>query len=513
MTAPPPTIGKIENLALAIAILVGLFATFSYFFSRGSLWGDEIIALTHGLQPFPEFFIQILRNDIHPFFYFLILKFWALPFPESDAWILASSLALAFISLAVIGHVTRANFGNRAALWAVAIFATLPNFAWAAGNLRMYSLIPGMIVLAWHCNRVYFHSGSRAHLLAAFILQALLIYTHIIEFYFVAFMLAATLATHVGSAPRARIRGWLLVQTGTAALTLPILASAVIRGSEPLPIPDLASILIMPAQIFSGWKLAADPLALGAGGTLFLVLSFYAFRHADCRRATLVMVYGALFASMLVSLLGKPMFKPPVFTANLVPFLVILGAAGIARSRATWVNRAPAVLLVAALSAASMTWTKALLPAENYQPAAEYLGQNMAAGDVAVIPNVSVYWGILRYAVAPDWGYPLSVANLTDNPAWAKLKKKLGADRTRSLGLNPETDAVSADGRTFVISHNPAAYLGDRDRVWVVFRKRYKESIELGQPFVVHASHWLGTELVVHELRKSPAGTTSIANR
>lgn len=513
MTSLNKSIYKVENLVIGITILVGVISTLSYFFSRHSFWEDELIALTHGLQPFPEFFVQILRNDIHPFFYFLVLKVWALPFPESDQWILASSLVMAFASLIVIAYVTRENFGTRAAIWAAAIFIILPNFSWAAGNLRMYSLVPGLIVLAWHFNRVYFHTGDRTYLFVAFILQALLIYTHIIEFYFVAFMLAATLASHLNSASRPLIRNWFIAQTFTTLITLPVLASAVIRGSEPLPTPDLMSILIIPAQLISGWKLSFDPLALSAGGAVFLVLSFFALWHADSRRTALVLVFGALFTSMLISLLGKPMFKSPVFTANLIPFLVIFGATGIARSRETWSHRIPAILLVTSLAFSSLPWTKALLPPENYQPAAEYLKQNMRAGDVVVIPNVSVYWGILRYGVSPDWGYPLSVANLTDNPAWTNLKKKLGTDTTRTLGLIPKTDAVSANGLTFLISNTPGLYLSNRNRVWVVFRKNYKESIELGHPFSIHSSHWLGNELVVYESRKSAIGINSISNK
>jgi len=72
------------------------------------------------------------------------LKAWGAFSFGSDRWVLASSLACAFASLLTLSWVAYRVHGVRAALWCAAIFAVLPNFAWAAGNLRMYAAIPAL---------------------------------------------------------------------------------------------------------------------------------------------------------------------------------------------------------------------------------------------------------------------------------------------------------------------------------------------------------------------------------
>lgn len=54
-----------ENLVPLLALMSGLVAAALYWWSRGSLWEDEIIAITHGLQPLLGFFVEVLRNEIH----------------------------------------------------------------------------------------------------------------------------------------------------------------------------------------------------------------------------------------------------------------------------------------------------------------------------------------------------------------------------------------------------------------------------------------------------------------
>ena len=127
-----------------LALVVGATGAIRYWAQRRSLWEDEVIAITHAFLPLPGFFVEVLRNDVHPFLYFLFLKAWSAFSFGSDRWVLASSLACAFASLLTLSWVAYRVHGVRAALWCAAIFAVLPNFAWAAGNLRMYAAIPAL---------------------------------------------------------------------------------------------------------------------------------------------------------------------------------------------------------------------------------------------------------------------------------------------------------------------------------------------------------------------------------
>ncbi len=510
----PGFANRLEPILLISAVTAGLLGAVLYFLARQSFWEDEIIALTHGLQPLPSFFVEVLRNDIHPFFYFLVIKAWsALGWTlgwDSDRWILASSLISALVSTGVVAYVAREHFGLRAAWWAAALFVVLPNFAWAAGNLRMYALVPGLIVLTWHANMRFLETGRRPWLISLLLLELILIYTHVIEFFFVGMVALGALACRYQPATRKVVTQWFLVQTVAALGALPILAAAVVRGAEPLPTPDLFSLFKMPALLIAGWKMGGNTLALGAAGVLFFGMLALSLGNKTTRVMTPVIVLGTLVLSMIVALVGKPIFKPPVFTANLVPFLILGSVAGLAAARARWVTYA-AMLVTAALVLTTISWSGRLLPRESYKPTAVYLLKNSQPGDVVVVPNVSVYWGILRYAVGSHWGIPLEIMPLQDKSAWAGLKQKLGPKMTEFLSLNPKQASIEHHGLRFVIG-NQVTLPGGAANTWMVFRKNYKETVQTGTPVQTADIHWFNDELSVSRVIPADSGPTAVSS-
>ena len=64
-------LSRFEWAVCVFGIAMGCVGALYFCSRRGSLWEDEIIAITHANQSLPAFFIEILRNDIHPPFYFL----------------------------------------------------------------------------------------------------------------------------------------------------------------------------------------------------------------------------------------------------------------------------------------------------------------------------------------------------------------------------------------------------------------------------------------------------------
>ena len=498
-------------MALIGIIIIGMISALIFFWSRGSLWEDEIIAISHGLQPLPLFFVEVLRHDIHPFIYFLLLKGWVAFLPESDQWALASSLLAALFSTLVVAYVSYQHFGKRTAFWATAIFVILPNFAWAAGNLRMYALLPGLVLLMWHANIRFLLEGQRSWLLAGFLLEAILINTHIIEFFFVGFIALGALAISIQQAQKNYIKKWLFMQSLALILMFPILTSAIFRGSEQLPTPTISSLFLMPAQLISGWKLAYDPLAVSIGGVIFFSLLFVALRVKFPRITVLVVVCGALVTSMLVALFGKPLFKPPVFTANLVPFLVVSGAAGIATLK-TNLAKSITMALIGSLAIATIPWSISLLPRESYRPAAEYIVAHAKSGDVVVVPNLSVHRGILRYAVGHDWGHPLDIMRLENKPAWARLIAKLGPEFASSIGLIPLQDYVEHNGIFYVISNNIKRDVPVTGNIWVVLKESYPETVHFLKYFHIIDVHWFNEELSVTRLSPAESGILSVSN-
>jgi putative flippase GtrA len=498
----------------ALAILSGLIRAIDSWSSRSSLWEDEIIAITHGLQSFPLFFIEVLRNDIHPFFYFFLLKIWMLPNMGSDAWALFSSLFFVVLSALFIVYTTYRLHGRLAALWAGALFCALPNFAWAASNLRMYAVFPLVAVSCWLLNREVLRTGRLKWVIGLILLQFMQIYMHAIGFFFLAFFALAALIEKWPETDRPKLKIWIVAQLITFAGMLPVVLSALVRGTEALPMPDFLSLLSFPAQLMLPWTaITKVPWVLFAGGVVFFLYLFFALKHDKATRIqVLVIPCGALLTCIAVSLLGKPMFKSPVFVANLVPFLVIGAAAGIAHLSSSAL-RLLAMALVIGISLGNWFVTKNISFDGNFKTVSAYLTSHVAVGDVVIIPKPSIYWGVVRYAVSPEWGEPLNVMPLKDNDAWGKLKTKLGPQLATRLGLNPETDNVSAaNGVRYFIGTDVAQNLQDSAHVWIVHCDRYKDVVSVAQPLRVDQVEHIGGDITIAKMVTDPAGSVQLAN-
>lgn len=507
----PPRQPVIDRIFSGIALASGIACAVIFWMRRTSLWEDEIIAITHGLQPLPEFFFQMFRNDMHPFLYFLGLKFWASLNIGSDKWVLASSLAGATASAVALGIIAARTFGRGSGLWATAMFVVVPTFAWSAANLRMYALLPGMIAICWFVNGQYFKNRRRWLAIAIVVIELMTCYMHAIEFYFVAFVAAANLFEHWRTATRKQLVEWSIAQGLVLASIVPLVLVALVRGTEPLAAPNLASLVMYPAEILTAWPLANNPVALALGGFTFVFYLSLGLRSDNSRTMVLFIPCGALAACILLSSLGKPMFKPPVFMANLLPFLALGAAAGIHRLDSGALKYL-VLFLTAGLAICVWPATRNATIEENYKPAGLHILASVQPGDVVVVPNLSVFWGIVRYAVGPNWGLPLEVMPLKSSESWENLKKRLGDSWSSRLHLIPKVDNVVANGVTYVVGKEALHHLHDSPRVWIVHRMNYRETVNLDHPVRIDHTNWFGKELSVTLVVPDSNGVTSVSN-
>lgn len=509
---------RIDRVVCIATITFSLLVSLFYWWSRQGLWEDEIIAITHANQPFPLFFIEVLRNDVHPPMYFLQLKLWQQLGFHSDQAILANSLFWASISLYALFHMVRAVYGARAAWYAAAVYAIFPIFAYSAANLRMYAMVPAMAVLVWYANHRWFDTARNKWLVMAILVEVVLAYVHAIEFYFVAFLVMAAFADallrrRAGDASpavkrNAAIAKWLGWQAVGGVLMLPLMGSALIRGSDAgAPASGLA-ILLEPGALVAGWGPSSILSLRIAGLVIFCVLAVLAMKEPSGRLRTLIIPIGALGVAIAVSMLAKPMLKVPVFAANLLPFLALGAGVGVAFYARPWARGALYACL-ALLCAAAVPLVVYQIKPGGYQETAHYLVAKSQADDVVIVPNVSVYWGVLRYAAGSNWGKPLEVMPLEVNAQWASLTTKLGPEVTELLGLRPRTDTVTHNNVRYVIGQDARKATAQAKRIWVVHRDGYRVDVELGGPFVRHSMVRAGGgELVVSRFDSDPSGKT-----
>jgi uncharacterized membrane protein len=496
-----------------MAILVGLAAMVIYFAMRGSLWEDELIALTHTFQPLPTFFVEILRNDIHPFFYFLVLKGWMLLSPGSSSWALANSFAATLLSAVVVYRVGRAISGTSAALWATAIFVLLPTTVWGAANLRMYGLMPAMLVGVWYLNVRFLQHPSRWGGVALVLLGICTAYVHAIAFIFVFFIVVAVAIEQFKAVSRTTFRNWFLLQVVAGMAMLPLPGIALMRGTEPLPASSWDSLLMILGQTVAGN--GGGPyrgILMWAGLVVFLSLLYFALQSKRWRVPVLVIPVGVLMAVYIIGFLGKPIFKSPPFSAALLPFLALGAGAGIAQIM-TLPRRLPAAFaatFIVALAAVTIPWSGKLLSFGSYEAAAAEVKKNAVAGDVVIIPHLSVYWGVLFFAEGADWGLPLEV-RAPDNPQWRKVTDKLGPELAATLSLLPKTQFVEFNGIRYCIGTDVVACASGARRAWVVDRRSYNNGVEFGHPMAPRKSVYIN-ELVVTELASSEQGQKRFDN-
>lgn len=510
----PTGMDKIRHHSLPLmGILVGLAAMIHYFAMRGSLWEDELIALTHTFQPLPSFFIEILRNDIHPFFYFLVLKGWMLLSPGSSWWALANSFAVTLLSAVVVYRVGRAISGTSAALWATAIFLLLPTTVWGAANLRMYGLMPAMLVGLWYLNVRFLQQPSRWGGVALVLLGICTAYVHAIAFIFVFFIFLAVAIEQFKVAPRKTFRNWFLLQVVAGITILPLLGTALMRGTEPLPASSWDSIVMILGQTVAGN--GGGPyrtILMWAGFVVFLSLLYFALQSKRWRVPVLVIPVGVLVAVYVIGFLGKPIFKSPPFSAAVLPFLALGAGAGIAHIM-TLPRRLPAAFaatFIVALAAVTIPWSDKLMSFGSYEAAAAEVKKHAVAGDVVVIPHLSVYWGVLFFAEGADWGLPLEVRP-PDNQQWRKVTDKLGPEMANTLSLLPKTQFVEFNGIRYCVGTDVAACASGARRAWVVDRRSYNNGVEFGQRMAPQKSVYIH-ELVVTELLSSEQGQKRFDN-
>lgn len=509
---------RIDRVICIATIALGLLVSVFYWWNRQGLWEDEIIAITHANQPFPLFFIEVLRNDVHPPMYFLQLKLWQQIGFHSDHAILANSLFWAVISLGALFYMARSVYGARAAWYVAAIYAIFPIFAYSAANLRMYAMVPAMAMLVWYANRRWFDTARHKWLAMAILTEVFLAYVHAIEFYFVAFFVIAAFAealfrrragdASLAAGSNAAITKWLGWQAAAVVLMLPLMGSAVVRGSDAGAPSSGLAILLEPGALVAGWGPSSILSLRIAGLVIFCVLAALAMKEPSARLRTLIIPIGALGVAITVSILAKPMLKVPVFAANLLPFLALGAGVGVAFHARPWARGALYACLALMCAAAAPLVLYQLKPG-GYQESAQYVVAKAEPGDIVVVPNVSVYWGVLRYAVGPNWGKPLEVMPLENNAQWASLTAKLGPELTGLLGLLPGTDTVTHNGVRYAIGQDARKATAQAKRVWVVHRDGYQVDVELGGPFVRHSMVRVGaSDLVISQFDSDPAGKT-----
>ena len=440
---------------------------------RHGLWEDEIIAATHAVQPFKDVLVDVLRNDIHPPLYFLQLHAWALV-SHRDGWLIANSVFWSLVSLWSLWFTLRREGRPMLGLTAAAMMAVLPAGLWMAQELRPYAWLCVLLIWTAHYARRAF-GGHHAHLddVAVLFLGCLaIIWSHAIGF-------LAVLAVGVYAV------GLLLRRRAPVRDVMLWLGCFALLGLASLPV--LASNLLHDANLFDAFTPAgflaslSSVVTVSPGGRGVFLFGLAVFLLATgcglAMRRTRLMAACFLLLPMLVALaLGltlKPIFKANFFGTLLAPFLALV-LAELALRLDVDRQRIGTTALLAALAGISIVIRSGGGTVTGFLDAARMIRAEARPGDVVMVPQLSMFWGMAWYLDGPDWGSPLAIAPLPSRP-WQAVYRRLGPHLVERLRLMPTGDTVAAPGGlTLLVGSDGSAVLraAAAPGIWLVTRAR-----------------------------------------
>ncbi len=137
---------KLEVFFVVSAVVI--FAAISLAtITRSSIWFDE--SFSAYLIRFNYFDIaHYTALDVHPPFYYWLLKSWGLVFGTSDLALRSMSVFFAALSIVIAYYLVRKLFSQRAALWTLPLLTLMPFFVRYAQEARMYTLVTAIALAA-----------------------------------------------------------------------------------------------------------------------------------------------------------------------------------------------------------------------------------------------------------------------------------------------------------------------------------------------------------------------------
>lgn len=388
---------------MLIALLWMSFAVRVLTLTTQSLWRDEVDSIRFATQPLPDYLAQFSLHGQNGPLYFLLLRGWIKLAGTSAFALRFSSVLWGVVSVALLYALMRRLHTRYSAVYTALLLAFSPYAVWYAQEIRMYTWVPFLALLALYALERACTEPRPRWWLTVLIATSLAFYSHILA----ALLLPVEMLWFVlrGWSNRPARRGALLVLAG---LTLPYLPLARWQlpyvlmerntGYPPLSAWEMAGILLTGwSSGIAGW--AAWPAVLAWGG-LALVGLWALLRHRQGRLAGALGGWIALPWGLiaLVSLRG-PIFTDRYLIWTMPGFygLVAIGLAMLKRKARLWRE---AALLVLMLISLGNLFAQARTPIKpQFREATIYLRDHIATGDVLVfqIPYnqhvMHYYWG------------------------------------------------------------------------------------------------------------------------
>ena len=350
---------KLRGISPRLDILLTLWLAFSaraISLTAQGLWRDEVDQWRFALQPWAEMAANFTKVGWNGPLYSPLVRAWIALTGESVYALRYLSLLWGVLGVALIYALARRLLDARAARWAVLLMALSPYMVWYAQEVKMYTWVPLLVLLALYALERACVTAQRRWWLTMLVATSLAFYSHILAALLIP-VIYLWVWLHPRRHPRALRRGWwapallVLPYLPLLAWQAPLLLQVRETGFPPYALHEMALTLLNGwlVGIYQGEMLVGGNVGIG----IILAMSALAFLGAielvARGRERLLYRLGIwmgvpLLALWFVSLRG------PIFTDRYLiwaaPALYLLVAAGLAvmqrRMRRAW----PALFLL-----------------------------------------------------------------------------------------------------------------------------------------------------------------------
>jgi mannosyltransferase len=460
--APPYQVGTFDRIVLLVLLVVGVGLRL-WIKPPTDLWEDEIIAVTHAVQPWTAVVVDSFRHDIHPPLYFLQLHLWSL-FGDSDVWFMANSILWSFIGLASLFWVVTRHYGREAGLAATAAYAVMPSPVYMADQVRMYAMLATLIVWSLHfAISVFKERDDRWSLYAALILtQIAIILTHALGS--IAVFCIGLYALQACREAAGGYRKWLICYGIAILVAVPCAINAALHEGGVAGSASIHGLMIMLGTSTVGIAAAINPVAILAGNVVFIVLIFIACRQ----KTTLLFLLFFTAVPLGLAFVGnavQPFFKWNFFSTLQAPVIAII--LGLAISRGDAVAKIAVACCLVVMLAVSIETRINFRESSRFLAVTKFLRENYQPGDVIFVPQAGYFHGLAWYLDGPRWGSPLKIAP-PPSASWRKVYAKLGPNLVQRLELQPQTEIIDNKSFKLLTGTTPARDVPDAKRIWLV---------------------------------------------
>jgi mannosyltransferase len=403
---------------VAVGLLVlAAFALHAVSLDAQSLWRDEVDALRFATAPWAEMLSNFSRPGWNGPLYFLLLRGWITLTGTSEYAMRFFSLTFGVLCVPLIYVLGHRLFNQLTGLLAALLVTTSPYLTWYGQEVKMYTLVPALALLAIYGLRRAVEGGDWHWRVVQVAATSLAFYSHILT----ALLVPVQALLYLAWWPWAR-RQWAGVLIILACLILPYLPlvawqaplmfQARETGFYPYALDEMAEILL------NGWSLGTLSLGWPWGTGLMIVLAAWGllsllFRSPPPRRgglgegghplprrsgwggggARLALICWLVTPLLIVWLISlrQPLFTDRylIWTAPAFYLLVALGLASFQRIGG-WCRWAVVPLASAILAFNSVNlWQQAAVPIKSdFRAAAAYVA-DYHTPDEPIIPRVT----------------------------------------------------------------------------------------------------------------------------